>query len=125
MNRRIGMTVNALNTNVLGTTVSVREPIIEVRNLDQRFKTTSGNTVVALDNVNVSIGNTEFLAVLGPSGCGKSTLMQIMAGLLKPTSGDVLVKGKHLKGPNRDIGVVFQRPALFPWRLVLDNVMLS
>jgi NitT/TauT family transport system ATP-binding protein len=119
------MTTNALTSNVLGKMVSVSEPVIEVRNLDQRFKTTSGNTVVALDNVNVSIGNTEFLAVLGPSGCGKSTLMQIMAGLLKPTSGDVLVKGKNVKGPNRDIGVVFQRPALFPWRLVLDNVLLS
>lgn len=119
------MTTDALSTNVLGKTVSVREPIIEVRNLDQKFKTTSGNTVVALDNVNVSIGDTEFLAVLGPSGCGKSTLMQIMAGLVKPTSGQVLLKGKHVKGPNRDIGIVLQRPALFPWRLVLDNVMLS
>ncbi len=119
------MTTNAFTSTVLEKTLSVREPIIEVCNLDQRFKTTSGNTVVALDNVNVSIGDTEFLAVLGPSGCGKSTLMQIMAGLVKPTSGQVQLKGKDVKGPNRDIGIVFQRPALFPWRLVLDNVMLS
>lgn len=119
------LTVKALNSNGFGLPVLVREPIIEVRNLEQKFKTTSGNTVVALDNVNVNIGDTEFLAVLGPSGCGKSTLMQIMAGLIKQTSGEVLLKGKHVKGPNRDIGIVFQRPALFPWRLVLDNVLLS
>lgn len=119
------MRTNTLHTAALVTGESKNRPIIEVRQLNQTFTTTSGNKVEALHDVNLNIGDTEFLAVLGPSGCGKSTLMKIMAGLVEPTSGEVLLKGKQVKGPNQNVGIVFQRPALFPWRLVLDNIMLS
>ncbi|MER2192265.1 MAG: ABC transporter ATP-binding protein [Solibacillus sp.] len=114
-----------LEQGILSTTTHTEKSIIEVRNLNQQFKTTSGKTVIALENANLSIGNTEFVSILGPSGCGKSTIMQIMAGLLKQTSGEVLLKGKPMKGTSKDVGVVFQKPALFPWRPVVDNILLS
>jgi NitT/TauT family transport system ATP-binding protein len=66
----------------------------------------------------------EFAAVVGRSGCGKSTLLRIIAGLVEPTSGQVRVAGSLITGPRRDIALMFQRPALLPWRSVLDNVLL-
>ena len=109
----------------VATAPNPRTSFIEVRNVGQVFKTQSGGEVVALQDVNLTIGDGEFVSVLGPSGCGKSTLMRILAGLASPTSGEVLMGGEPIKGPGRDVGVVFQQPALFPWRTVLKNVMLS
>jgi NitT/TauT family transport system ATP-binding protein len=97
--------------------------IISVRKLSLRYgRKDSG--VLALSDISFSVGDGEFLAVVGPSGCGKSTLLKILAGLLPQTSGEANLKGSPIKGPRRDIGVVFQSPVLFPWRSVLGNVML-
>ena len=68
--------------------------------------------------------NYEFVAVVGPSGCGKTTLLNMMAGLLPSTSGEIQFQGKRLEGPHQEIGIVFQRPVLLPWRRIVDNVML-
>lgn len=119
------MNVDALSTAASGVSTPERRPLIEVRNVGQTFQTTTGQKVVALDDINITVGDTEFLSVLGPSGCGKSTLMQIMAGLVLPTSGETLLRGTAVTGPRRDVGIVFQQAALFPWRTVLDNVLLS
>ena len=62
--------------------------------------------------------------MLGPSGCGKSTLLKIVAGLLRPTSGSVTLMRQEIRGPRRDVGMVFQQPTLLPWQTVLDNVLL-
>ena len=78
--------------------------------------------VVALNGANLEIWNNEFICVVGPSGCGKSTLLNILAGLLEPTSGEVLVDGKPVEGTSVDRGVVFQQYALFPWLTVKKNV---
>lgn len=78
--------------------------------------------VTVLDDFQLDIQEGEFLALLGPSGCGKSTFLNILAGLETFTSGIVEVGGEPLKGVNKDIGVVFQGYALFPWRSVLSNV---
>ena len=78
--------------------------------------------VVALNGANLEIRNNEFICVVGPSGCGKSTLLNILAGLLEPTSGEVLVDGKPVEGTSVDRGVVFQHFALFPWLTVKKNV---
>lgn len=78
--------------------------------------------VVALNGANLEIRNNEFICVVGPSGCGKSTLLNILAGLLEPTSGEVLVDGKPVEGTSVDRGVVFQQYALFPWLTVKKNV---
>ena len=78
--------------------------------------------VVALNGANLEIRNNEFICGVGPSGCGKSTLLNILAGLLEPTSGEVLVDGKPVEGTSVDRGVVFQQYALFPWLTVKKNV---
>jgi len=80
--------------------------------------------VTALDGIDLEVGEREFVAVIGRSGCGKSTLLRLIAGLLAPTEGQVLVAGDPVTRPRRDVSVMFQRPALLPWRSVLANVML-
>jgi len=86
-----------------------------------------GNTppVLVLDQAQVEIRAGEFVALLGPSGSGKSTLLRILAGLLEPTSGQVLSMGEPLHGPNPHVAIVFQSFALFPWLTVLQNVELG
>jgi len=81
-------------------------------------------TVLALDGIDFSVDEGEFVAIVGPSGCGKSTLLKILAGLLPATRGQVNLRSVPITGPRRDIGMVFQSPVLFPWRTVLDNVLL-
>jgi NitT/TauT family transport system ATP-binding protein len=78
-----------------------------------------------LEHVSVELNEGEFVALLGPSGSGKSTLLRILAGLMEPSSGDVLVHGTLLEGPNPNVAVVFQSFALFPWLDVLQNVELG
>lgn len=70
----------------------------------------------------IKIREGEFLAITGPSGCGKSTFLEIVAGLIGPTSGSIYIDGKPVSGPGHDRGIVFQGYALFPWRTVLGNV---
>ena len=81
-----------------------------------------GQRVQALGDINFSIEEGEFICVIGPSGCGKSTLISLIAGLEFPDSGEVFVDAKRVEGPSRDVVVVFQEAALFPWLTVLDNV---
>ena len=76
----------------------------------------------AIDKVNLEIREEEFVCVLGPSGCGKSTLLFIIAGLVKPTTGEVLIGGKIVSGPGPERGVLFQHLALFPWRTAAGNI---
>jgi NitT/TauT family transport system ATP-binding protein len=83
-----------------------------------------GPVVTALQDISLDIALGEFVAVVGPSGCGKSTLLRILAGLIPANSGTVWFGDRKLEGPRRDIGVVFQSPVLFPWRTVLDNVLI-
>src|SRR5689334_1830875 len=97
--------------------------VIAVRHLAKRYATRDG-AVDALDDINFTIAEGEFVAIVGPSGCGKSTLLKILAGLLPTTRGEALLHGTPIAKPRRDIGVVFQSPVLFPWRSVLDNVLL-
>ena len=94
---------------------------IRIERVSKTFKTARGE-VHALDNVDLDIGEGEFLCLLGPSGCGKSTLLYMIAGLEKPDSGQVLCDGKPVAGPGRERMVMFQDHALFPWRDVLGNV---
>jgi NitT/TauT family transport system ATP-binding protein len=76
----------------------------------------------ALDNINFSVHDKEFVCIIGPSGCGKSTLLKIIAGLDFPTSGEIRFKGETITEPHPKISMIFQSFALFPWRTVLENV---
>ena len=79
-------------------------------------------SLIALQNVSLDIPAAKLTAILGPSGCGKSTLLIVIAGLIKPTSGSVKVRGKEIEGPGPDRALVFQDFALLPWATVLQNV---
>jgi NitT/TauT family transport system ATP-binding protein len=96
---------------------------ISVQSLSKLYATRDGG-VAALEQISFAIDEGEFVAVVGPSGCGKSTLLKILSGLLAPSGGSASLRGTPIAGPRRDIGVVFQAPVLFPWRTVLDNVLL-
>jgi NitT/TauT family transport system ATP-binding protein len=84
----------------------------------------SKEPIVALKDLSIRIAAGEFVSILGPSGCGKTTLLKLSSGLLRPTSGSIMLDGTLVDGPRRDVGVVFQQPTLLPWRTVLDNVLV-
>jgi NitT/TauT family transport system ATP-binding protein len=95
---------------------------IEVRNISYEYDTAAG-AVLAVKDVSFSVADTEFLCVLGPSGCGKTTILNMLAGFLKPTRGEILIGGNPVVGQGQDRGVVFQDFAqLFPWRSARRNV---
>ena len=79
----------------------------------------------ALERVDLTIRDGEFLAIVGPSGCGKSTLLRLVAGLIAATSGDVRVDGRRVDRPQTNVGIVFQSPVLLDWRTALDNVLIQ
>jgi NitT/TauT family transport system ATP-binding protein len=98
---------------------------IEMRSICKSFSRPSGEPLTVLADINLQLREGEILGLVGRSGSGKSTLLRIAAGLIQPTSGDVLYTGKPLKGPAEGIAVVFQTFALFPWLTVLENVELG
>jgi len=95
--------------------------ILEITNLVKQFPKEDG-ALVAIDNFNLKVEEGEFVCVLGPSGCGKTTLLRMIAGLDKPTSGSIVLKGEEIKSTGPDRGMVFQDFALFPWRTVRKNI---
>ena len=95
---------------------------VHIENVKKTYQGRTGE-VVALNGVNLDIMDNEFITVVGPSGCGKSTILNIMAGLLEPTSGNIICNGKEVHGTGPDRGVVFQQYALFPWLTVKKNVL--
>jgi NitT/TauT family transport system ATP-binding protein len=101
-----------------------RPVILEVKALTRRFEGETG-PVTALENIEFRAHRRELLCVIGASGCGKSTLIRILAGLDRPSAGEVLLDGTPVRGPGPDRGMVFQGYTLFPWRTVLQNVMFG
>jgi NitT/TauT family transport system ATP-binding protein len=95
--------------------------VIELRHVSKTFVTTRGSTA-ALKDVCLTIEPREFLCLVGRSGCGKTTLLNLVAGLERPDSGEVLASGRQITGPGPDRGVIFQEAALFPWLSVAQNV---
>ena len=95
---------------------------VEAARVTKRFGSAAG--VLALDEVSLAIADGEFVSILGPSGCGKSTLLRCIAGLEKPTSGEIHVVGAVVDRPPRNLAMVFQRDVLLDWRTILDNLFL-
>jgi NitT/TauT family transport system ATP-binding protein len=100
-------------------------PLLEVRHCKQAYHKDSASDFIVLDDVNVSLRPGEIVGLLGRSGSGKSTLLRIVAGLLRPTAGDVIWRGSKLSGPAEGVAMVFQSFALFPWLTVQENVELG
>lgn len=98
------------------------DAILELRKIAMAFAKRSGEPLLVLSDINMSLREGEILGLLGRSGSGKSTLLRIAGGLIKPTAGEVVYRGTPLVGPTEGIAVVFQTFALFPWLTVLENV---
>ncbi|MDO4522732.1 MAG: ABC transporter ATP-binding protein [Eubacteriales bacterium] len=95
---------------------------LQVKSLSRVFTGASGQEVVALQDVNLEVRESEFVMIVGPSGCGKTSLINIIGGLDDATSGEVLLDGKAVSGPGADRGMVFQGYSLFPWLTVQKNI---
>lgn len=95
---------------------------LDIVDVSIEFNTVSGGKIQALKNVSLSVEHGELVAIVGRSGCGKSTLMNIVAGLLKPTSGIVSLNKEKITGPGRERGVVFQSDVVFGWKRIGQNV---
>ena len=98
---------------------------LQIKNVTKKFRriqTNSTEYVTAIENVNLSIDDGQFVCFVGPSGCGKSTLLNILAGLDMPTEGEVVLNGRLVKDTGPDRIMVFQENALFPWLNVIENV---
>lgn len=93
-----------------------------IDNISMRFDLPNGAAVQALQNVSLELKQGELLSVLGPSGCGKTTLLNILAGFLAPTEGQITLGGKRVTGPGPERGMVFQQGALFEWMKVRENI---
>jgi NitT/TauT family transport system ATP-binding protein len=104
-------------------TTTTTTPLVRAQGVCKEFRS-GPQSMVALSGLDLDIHEGEFLSLLGPSGCGKSTALNIMGGLLNPTSGTVSVAGEPMNRPRRDIGMMFQKAVMFPWRTTLDNILL-
>jgi NitT/TauT family transport system ATP-binding protein len=99
-------------------------PLIALDGVSKRYRARAGDTVVAVEGATLQVRDGEFVTIVGPSGCGKTTLLKLVGGLLAPSTGRVLFRGRPLDGPSTEVGTVFQAPILLPWRTAINNVLL-
>lgn len=92
-------------------------PILEIRNISKTYP-----GVAAVENGSLEVYSHEFVSIIGPSGCGKSTMLEIIAGLLPKTSGEVFIKGHAVNHTHSSIGIIFQQESIFPWRTTIENI---
>jgi taurine transport system ATP-binding protein len=95
--------------------------LLELKDISVDFMTKKG-TLSAIKDISMTVEKGDFISIVGPSGCGKSTLLNVIGGFLPPTKGTILDKDMELEGPSRNRGVVFQKPALYPWLNVEQNI---
>jgi NitT/TauT family transport system ATP-binding protein len=115
LERGVTATSDLAKSDVAGET----RPVYEISRLTKRY-----SDFLAIEDVNLTLAKGEFVAVIGSSGCGKSTLLKIMAGLLPPSSGRVVLDGRPVLGPRQDIGIMFQQATLLPWKTAIENIVL-
>ena len=97
---------------------------VELRDVNLRYFTTEMETE-ALGGITLTVRAGEFVSIIGQSGCGKSTLLSLISGLIKPTSGEVLIDGRRVDKPTPKVGYMLQQDYLFEWRTILDNALLG
>jgi NitT/TauT family transport system ATP-binding protein len=98
---------------------------LSVKNVTLNYSNGNKSSTTALENVNFSVGEGEFLSIIGPSGCGKSTILNLFTGLLHASEGEILLDGKAISGTGLDRGVVFQHYSLFPWMTAKKNISFA
>ena len=110
--------------NAISRNIAADGAVIKAVALNHAYESATGWTK-ALEKFELEVRKNEFLCILGPSGCGKSSFLRMLAGLMEPLNGSLLVNGKPIQGPGLDRAIVFQEAALFPWLTVLRNVMFG
>ena len=102
----------------------MNNPLLSVEGVSKEFDS-RGKRVLALDSVDLTLAEGEFLTIVGPSGCGKSTLLNLVVGLIRPSAGRILFRGRPVTGITPAIGYVTQRDNLLPWRTLVENVEIA
>lgn len=102
----------------------LNDKVVEVQDISKIYHTLDGETL-AICNLSLDIYEGEIVSIVGPSGCGKSTLLSLISGLLKPSSGEVLIDGEAVKKYDKKIGYMFQNDNLFEWRNIWKNVLIG
>ncbi|ABR47500.1 ABC transporter related [Alkaliphilus metalliredigens QYMF] len=97
---------------------------VEIRGVSKTYHTLDEETK-ALDKLSFDVDRGEIVIIVGPSGCGKSTILSIIAGLMKPSSGEVFINGNQIKSTNKSVGYMFQSDHLFRWRTIMENVLIG
>ncbi len=100
------------------------DPLLTLQNICYSYHTPGGETP-ALENISFTVGEGEFIAIVGPSGCGKSTLLNLICGLVKPESGEILLRGEPVENARAQTGYMLQKDHLFEWRTVYRNILLG
>ncbi len=98
------------------------DPKLRIQEVTVAFRARRGGEIVAIDRLSLDVADREIISIVGPSGCGKSTLLRLIAGLLRPSSGEIRLDGRQVLDPGADRGMVFQSYTLFPWLTVQGNV---
>ena len=99
--------------------------MIRLDGVEKTYRTRRGESIDALADVTLTVGENELVTLVGPSGCGKSTLLKLVAGLVPATGGSIHIRDQAVREPFPDVGFVFQQAVLLPWRSVLENVLFS
>ena len=97
---------------------------LSLNNISMTYYTKTDETK-AIDNLSFDVNKGEFVAIVGPSGCGKTTILSIIAGILKPTFGEVLLNGSKVEKVNNEVGYMLQHDHLFEWRTIYKNIILG
>ena len=101
-----------------------RSDILVLKDAAKTYRTLDRSAIVAVSPTNLTFRDGEFVTLVGPSGCGKTTLLNMISGLILPTSGEIFFQGERTTGPTGEMSLVFQRPVLLPWRRIIENVLL-
>jgi NitT/TauT family transport system ATP-binding protein len=101
-----------------------QEPLIAATGVTKTYRTVSGGRVNAIAGIDLSIDDGDFVCIVGPSGCGKSSFLRLVAGLDTVSAGTLTLAGEKVRGPSREVGMVFQNATLLPWMSVAENVAL-
>ncbi len=97
--------------------------LLEIKNVSLTYQTLN-DEITAIKDLSFSVKEGEFVSIIGPSGCGKTTILSLIAGLLQPTLGEILIEGKGVEKKNKSLGYMLQKDHLFPWRTIEKNVFL-
>jgi NitT/TauT family transport system ATP-binding protein len=126
MTGQMGWRLEMQNVKKVKQTIdTIKKTIIDIKDVSKVFYDKKGEAIPVINNLNLELKEKEFLSIVGPSGCGKSTLFNIIAGLLSPTTGEVVVNGKNVGRPTGHVGYMMQRDMLLPWRTIIDNIVIG